>query len=180
MAANKLRERVGRKVLEKKILQQRKKRAVVTFDSAKNILLAFSSKQPESELALIDQFATQLRNMGKKVTRLIYLGKLKRKEIKPGDIAGTIYLTQEDFNLWGMPVSAKSGDVLDTPFDYVINLNMNSPVPLCSMTACSNASLRIGPYQAGNTECYDLMLGNNKHPDLKHFIQDLNHYIPKL
>ena len=42
MAANKLRERVGRKVLEKKILQHKKKRAVVTFESAKNILLAFN------------------------------------------------------------------------------------------------------------------------------------------
>jgi hypothetical protein len=180
MAVNKLKERVGRKVLEKKILQQKKKRTVVTFDAAQNILLAFSSAQPAAELEIIEHFATQLRNKGKKVTRLIYLGKLKRKEIKPGDIAGTIYLTQDDFNLWGMPVSAKSNDVLNIPFDYVINLNLNSPVPLCSMTACSNASLRIGPYQAGNTECYDLMLGNNKHQDLKHYIQDLNHYIPKL
>lgn len=162
------------------MLQHKKKRTVVSFEAAKNILLAFSSNQPEAELALIDQFASQLRNMGKKVTRLIYLGKLKRKAIKPGDIAGTIYLAQEDFNLWGMPISAKSSDIMATAYDYVINLNLNSPMPLSSMTACSNAALRIGPYKVADVACYDLMLGNNKHPDLKHFIQDLNHYIPKL
>ncbi len=180
MAVLKLKERVGRKALERKLLQHKHKRAVVSFPSTKNILLAFSSKQPEQELALIEQFAAQLKEMGKKVTRLIYLGKLNRKEVKPGDIAGTIYLSNEDFNLWGMPVSAKSNDILSTPFDYAINLNMESPLQLCSMTACSNASLRIGPYKASDVACYDLMLGNNNQSDLKHFIRDLNHYIPKL
>ncbi|MEY3984488.1 MAG: hypothetical protein RL160_2047 [Bacteroidota bacterium] len=180
MALHKLKERVGRKVLEQRMLQHKQKRTVVSFPSAKHILLAFSMKQTEQELAIIEQFAAQLKEMGKKVTRLIYLGKLNRKEVKPGDIAGTVYISNEDFNLWGMPVSAKSKDILSTPFDYVINLNMESPMQLCSMTACSKASLRIGPYKASDLACYDLMLGSNKQSDLKHYIRDLNHYIPKL
>lgn len=180
MPARKLKERVGRKVLEKRIQRQKKSRAIVPFEKAQNILIAYSSEQPETELTLIEQFVQQLKSLNKKVTRLIYLGKLKRKSVKPGDIAGTIYLSSDDFNLWGLPVSPKSNEVLNTAYDYIINLSMHSPVQLCSMTACSNASLRIGPYNANDLACYDLMLGNTQNPDLKQFIQDLNHYIPKL
>jgi len=175
-----IRNRIGQRVLKKHVLSRKKQRDFLPFEDAGTLLVSYARQQPEHELHAIEQFVDNLRKAGKKVTRLVFCGKIKKNTEKPVDEKGTLYLFSEDFNLLGLPQSSKARKILAEQFDYLINLNPEGKTPLLSIAGMSNAALRIGWYNERNLPYFDMLLGNAERYDFQQFLQDIDHYLRQI
>lgn len=175
-----IRHRIGLKQVKKQVHQHQRHRRLLAFEDAHTFLLTYARKQTEQEIRAIEQFAESLAKAGKQVLRLIYMGKLRKKDPRPADTEHCFHLYSEDFSLIGLPQSPKARKLLNEPCDYLINLNQEGKTALLSFSAFSHAGMRIGWYSDRNTPYFDLLLGNSANADLNHFIRDIEHYIRQL
>jgi hypothetical protein len=175
-----IRNRIGQRVLKKHVLSRKKQREFLAFEDAGTLLISYAKQQPEQELHAIEQFAENLRKAGKKVTRLVFYGKVKKKAEKPADEKGVFYLFSDDFNLLGLPQSSRARKILSQPFDYLINLNPEGKTPLLSIAGLSSAAMRIGWFNERNIPYFDMLLGNAERYDFQQFLKDIDHYLRQI
>jgi hypothetical protein len=175
-----IRNRIGLRQVKKQVHQHTRYRKLTAFDEARTFLLAYARQQTEQEIKYIEHFAETLAKAGKKVLRLVYMGKMKKKEPRPADTDSLFHLYSEDFSLIGLPQSPKARKLLNEPCDYLINLNPEGKTALLSFSAFSHAGMRIGFYSDRNLPYFDLLLGNKSNSDLSQYIRDIDHYIRQL
>lgn len=175
-----IRHRIGLKQVRKQVHQHQRYRKLLAFDEARTFLLTYARHQTEQEIKAIEHFAESLAKAGKKVMRLIYMGKLRKKDPRPADTENLFHLYSEDFSLIGLPQSGKARKLLNEPCDYLINLNPEGKTALLSFSAFSHAGMRIGWYSDRNMPYFDLLLGNTTNADIAQYIRDIEHYIRQL
>jgi hypothetical protein len=175
-----IRNRIGLRQVKKQVHQHTRYRKLTAFDEARTFLLAYARQQTEQEMRAIEHFADTLAKAGKQVLRLVYMGKLKKKEPRPADTDSMFHLYSEDFSLIGLPQSPKARKLLNEPCDYLINLNPEGKTALLSFSVFSHAGMRIGFYSDRNLPFFDLLLGNKSNSDLSQYIRDIDHYIRQL
>ena len=66
---------------------------------------------------------------------------------------------------------------ISEPYDVVINLALNSCLPLRYIAAVSQARFRVGRFDKRNTYCYDLMLNIRDDIGIQELLVQVENYL---
>ena len=86
------------------------------------------------------------------------------------------YFTSATLNFKKVPTSEVTLKFIETPFDILINLDLNNNLPLNFVAAASAALFKVGK-AGGNPEHYDLMIELTKGGKVGQFIQEIRHTV---
>lgn len=82
------------------------------------------------------------------------------------------YFTNTTLNFKKIPTSEVALKFIETPFDILINLDLNNNLALNFVAAASSALFKVGK-AGGNTEHYDLMIELSKGGKVAQFIKEI-------
>ena len=114
---------------------------------------------------------------GKSVTTLGYLDE---KELNHNYTPNYkhMFFCKEQVNFWRLPQPATLERFLGTPFDYLINLDVEGSLVLQAVSTYSTAKARIGLYQEPFQFCQDFMIKCEASNGVE-LIENLKNYIKK-
>lgn len=171
-----IKEKIGRFLLSNEVEKHQRDRTSINYSAAANIGILYDATDSESA-ELVHKFASELRNEQKKVFELGYVD---RADI-PYDVK---YNINSEFFwrkklLWnGLPEKSGISRFLNEEFDILLNLYTSDTLPLHAVSVYSKAKFRIGHYsRKAHLPYYDLMIDTGNNYDLKHYIEQINHYI---
>jgi hypothetical protein len=131
------------------------------------------------DVNMVRQYATKLRNEGKKVYELGYYN---QKELT-FDVNFTLnseYLHRQHMRWYGLPMADAVNGFKAEPFDLLLNLYTTDVLPLFYVSLHSKAKFRLGKYEQINLEFFDMMIDTGKDQALQSLINNIDHYIRKL
>ena len=141
------------------IKSRRVERTNVGFRQAKSIGILYSGDAPKKQEG-VDWLTTQLNQLGKQVTMLCYVPPHTQAT---GLSVPTV--TNRDVQLWGGITSPTAKAFVDTPFDYLYQVDLeSSPVP-DYLLAKSHAKCRVGHYDASRVALFEVMVSFERRPD---------------
>lgn len=129
------------------------RRVNIGFDQSKAMGILYNGDDPEKREA-VHQLVMQLRQLGKQVTVLCYVSSHQQVS-NPIEVT----VTHRDIRLWGKITAPQAKAFVDTSFDYLYRVDLDSHPILDYLLAQSNAKCRIGYYRTGRTPLFDLMVG---------------------
>lgn len=148
-------------------------RTNVGFQQAQNMGILYSadtSKKHET----IHHLATQLSNMGKRVTVLCYT---KVPKQTPHCVFSTI--NHHNLPLWGAITHPKTYSFVNTSFDYLFHVDLEGHPMLDYLLAKSHAKCRVGHYDAARTSLFEIMVTSDKKADgneIDDLVAQMMHY----
>ena len=127
-------------------------RTSVGFQQAQNMGILYSSDCTEKHETIRD-FSIKLEKMNKKVTILCYaLAPLKNVHL---DFPA---ITHHDFQIWGTITHPQAQDFVNTPFDYLYQVDLKGHPMLDYLLAKSQAKCRVGYYDTLRTGLFEIMV----------------------
>ena len=143
----------------------------INFDRSKSIGILFDGNV-SNNFVTIEKYASELRLLGKSVTLLGYMNVTD----KEGNLNHT-YFCKNDLNWAKIPISKKTQDFINVPFDILMCLCINNSIQLDYIAALSKAKVRVGKYDADN-DFYDLMIDSSSHnKNLNTLIFEIDKYL---
>lgn len=131
----------------------------VGFQQAQNMGILYSADNPQKHEA-VNHLAKELKKMDKKVTGLCYTTVPTQKS------ANTFTtITHRDLQLWGTITHPKAKAFINTPFDYLFQVDLVDHPIINYLLAKSKAKCRVGYYDTVRTDLFELMVTFNKRPD---------------
>lgn len=160
--------------LSQKLKKSNVIRKAVNFDKAKRIGILFDATNPDNE-AVVNRYKRNLQNSGKQVDMLAYVDdKLEH------DTTLFKYFNKKDLS-WALePKSSVVEQFMQTPFDILLNLHIDTVPPLEYVSALSKAHLRVGQFRDDKEYCYDLMIDIPEGDSLNNFIGQLDSLLKKI
>jgi hypothetical protein len=154
--------------LSQKLKNSKVDRKAVSFDKAKRIGILFDATNPDNEV-IVSAYKHNLQNSGKQVDMLAYVDdKLEHNT--------TLfkYFNRKNLNWSLQPTSSIVEQFIETPFDILLNLHIDTVPPLEYVSALSKAHLRVGQFRDDKEYCYDLMIDIPEEDNLGNFISQLD------
>jgi hypothetical protein len=168
------------KSLIKKNKQLRIKRQVVPFDQIKTVLMVWDSAQSRTDIEELKTFGHELRKKGKEITFLTFHAIKKF----PNDMqANDLYklICKGDFNLFASPKSKILKDLLNFPYDLLINGCLSDNEFLKSVVVYSKAGFRIGPYNSNDDiPFYEILIKPNGADPCENYLIETGKYLQKI
>jgi hypothetical protein len=152
----------------------------VDLDMAKQVAFVVNMSQFEArDLIVLTDFITKLEEHGKKV--LIVEVNLKRKsEPMFNQTVASIFINAEHINWLGFPSTQKMAEVNQWKPEILINLDTSEILTSRFICGLSNAPTRVGRYEEGFAEYYELMLDVAPETQLKTMLQQFETYLKML
>jgi hypothetical protein len=145
----------------------------VGFQQAQNMGILYSAESPQKHEA-IHHFAAQLNKLGKKVAGLCYaIAPLQATHLDFPTI------THHDLRLWGAISHPQALDFVNTPFDYLYQVDLEGHPMLDYLLAKSQAKCRVGYYDTSRTGLFEMMVKFDKKTngnDIDGLIAQMVHY----
>jgi hypothetical protein len=134
-------------------------RTNVGFQQAQSMGILYSADTPKKNEAVL-HLAAQLKKMGKQVTGLCYA-------TAPIQATNLTFPTiiHRDIRLWGIITHPQAHAFVNTPFDYLFQVDLVGHPMLDYLLAKSQAKCRIGYYDTLRTNLFEMMVTLNKKPD---------------
>lgn len=165
--------RLHESFLLRQLKQNLFEREPVDFDLSQTIGILFNASLPQQREGA-KQLAKQLKAKGKKTKLMAFLD--EKEQQANFDFK---HFSRKELDLLGRPKSTMVDDFINTPFDFLINLDAQEHLPLTYISARSKAQVRVGPY-TNKTYCFDFMIETKKEDDLQQFINQLNYLLIRL
>ena len=160
--------------LSQKLKKNKITRKAVNFDKAKRIGILFDATNPDNE-AIVNRYKRNLQNSGKQVDMLAYVDdKLEH------DTTLFKYFNKKNLSWTLQPKGSVVEQFMNTPFDVLLNLHIDTVPPLEYVSALSKAHLRVGQFRDDKEYCYDLMIDIPKDDNLNNFIGQLDSLLKKI
>lgn len=145
----------------------------VGFQQAQNMGILYSAESPQKH-EVVRHFATQLNKLGKKVAVLCYaIAPLQATHLDFPTI------TRRDLRLWGAITDPKAQDFVNTPFDYLYQVDLEGHPMLDYLLAKSQAKCRVGYYDTSRTGLFEMMVKfdkKNNGNDIDGLVAQMIHY----
>ena len=138
--------------LRQKLKKNKVERNAVNFDAAKRIGILFDATNPENE-TVVNRYKRNLQNNGKQVDMLAYVD-----DKQEHDTTLFKYFNRKNLSWTLEPTGTLVEQFIQTPFDILLNLHINTVPPLEYVSALSKAHLRVGQFRDSKEYCYDLMI----------------------
>ncbi len=170
-----IRQAVADYVFNKKIKALERTHKVVSMEDARNIGILYDATD-EGNYEVVTQYLRFLRNKQKEVKTL---GFVDKKELPQNKFAklGIDFFTKKHLNWQLIPTHPLVNNFINENFDILINLSVDKCFPLQYISAVSKAKFRVGRYELGHTNYYDLMINIETDSTLKNFIEQIDHYL---
>lgn len=144
------------------------------------MLLLWDVTQPKSEIEELKTFGHELRKSGKDIVFLTFhpVNKLGQDKL-PNEIHQLV--CKGDFNLFQAPKSKSLKELLDRPFDLLINGCLSENEYLKTLAVYSKAKFRIGPYiQNEDTNFYELLISPNGANPCENYLIEIGKNLSKI
>jgi hypothetical protein len=134
-------------------------RTSVGFQQAQNMGILYSANNPQKHEAA-RHLASQLNKMGKQVAGLCYA----TVPIQATNLAFPT-ITHHDLRLWGTLTNPQAHAFINTPFDYLFQIDLVGDPVVDYLLAKSQAKCRVGYYDTVRTGLFEMMVTFDKQPD---------------
>lgn len=155
------------------IKTRRATRMHVGFRQAQHIGILYSAGNPQKQ-QVVRQLAKQLQKMGKQVTGLCYA------TIPMQQTANDFpTVTQHDLHYWGTITHPQAQAFVNTPFDYLFQVDLMGHPILNYLLAKSQAQCRIGYYDPTRTNLFEIMVMFERKDDkevMTALVEQMIHY----
>lgn len=148
-------------------------RTNVGFRQAQNVGILYSAGTLQKHDAAL-YLSAQLKKLGKEVMGLCYA-------TASAQVANSTFpvITDGDIKLWGTITHPQAKTFIDTPFDYLYQLDLEEDPILNYLLAKSSAKCRVGYYTATRASLFEVMVTfNEKQNDnnMNALIEQMLHY----
>lgn len=172
-----LREAIGKRVLRKKLKNQKRETIVHNFETAKSAVILFDA-QIKNGFHVVKEFRKFL--LEKEISCTVY-GYMDQKEI-PKDMLfwkGYHIITKRMLNWYLMPVGEETDLYRQEDPDMLFDFSFDPGLELQFLVQLSPARFKIGCY-TGEKNDYDLMINLPEQNDLAYLSEQIKHYISML
>ncbi len=172
-----LRMKIGRNILRRKSLKQKRKTRYSSFSSVKNIGIVWDASDP-AEFRVLSEFH---KKMEERKISVSVLGYYPGHDL-PATYTAISFLTCLKRDDLGFPYLPGSGDAetfIKKGHDVLIDLNFKNILPLQYISSLSLAHFKVGIKDAGSDPVkspFDLMIDMKKH-DIKAFLDEAIRYL---
>ena len=146
-------------------------RKITNLNDAKSIGICYDSTHPDHDIA-ITKFAELLRSKGKSVDIIAFLN--DKKIDHKGDI--TIFNAAK-VNWYGIPNDERVDAFISKKFDLLLCPLTNPCAPVEYISYLSNAKYRVGPYDNGKEDYFDLMIQSGEKDTVNYILQQMLHFL---
>ena len=171
---SKLRLRLGERALRKRAVLVKRNRKVHNFTTAGSAGIIFDATVTRS-FPLVKSFGKFLNSMN--ISTLI-IGYVNSDEI-PGELIlwdKCEFFKNKDIDILYRPRKEQVLSFIDTPFDILFDLSLNSHFPIRYIVSLSSASFKVGNFSEQPND-YDLMISMGEKKSLEYLIEQITHYV---
>jgi hypothetical protein len=157
--------------LKKAMRETQPSRSTLNYSEVKTVGLFFITHHEEMQKH-ISNFLRSLQRDGKQVTALTYFGKER-------DIAYSFdhdFFMETEIDTWGEFTANSVINFINKPFDYLYCISTDQSDVQDLLMLMSKAKCRIGPYQPGKEQFFELMLALKPGEDVDKLIEQALHY----
>lgn len=168
------------KGLIKKTRQLGIPRTAIAFDSIRNVLMVWDASQSKTDIEEIKTFGHELRMSGKNITFLTFHA---LKKLTPDMKENDLYrlCCKGDFNMFASPKTKSLQDLLNKPYDLMINGCLSENSYLASISVFSKAKFRVGPFlENDDTNFYELLIKPNGADLCENYLIEIGRYLRKI
>lgn len=158
--------------VKKSIVQTNRNRK--DLQQANQIAIIFDSTKKDAE-SIVMNYCEKLRQMGKKVTLIGYLPKLKKADKVPS----FSFCTNSDLKNLNEAKTESVRHFLKQEFDMLICFFETPNIRLEKLAYATKAGFKIGNF-CENHFCFDFMVESKGMFDFKEFALDVNKYLNKI
>ena len=172
-----LRENIGKRVLNRKKKGLSRDICVHNFETAKSAVILFDTSEPES-FQVIKDFRKFMESNGIKCAAFGYV---RQKEIPQEMLFWKNYsfITRSDLSWYLMP----KGEAVDAFYskdpDILVDFTMDVPLELQYLVHLSTARFKIGCFTEQEND-YDLMINLSERKDIQYLAEQIKHYVSML
>ncbi len=167
----------GTKKLQKEFLNSKRITKVVNLSEAQSIGIVYNAAVLEN-FEIIKSFVNELKA---KIPKILALGYVDQKELGENHIKpeGFSFFCQKDTNWYHKPVEQSVIDFINTPFDILIDFDLNNMLPVKFVVAASKSAFKVGHFEKTQYNYYDLTfnLDEAQKNSLSYFIEQLKIYL---
>ena len=146
----------------------------ISYEKARTVGVLFSVEDRLKHDVVCD-FIQKLKDDGKKVTVLCFLGKNKENIDFKFD-----YFSFDDVSFWGKIKSEGIDKFIDQEFDFLYNLDIKTNILIDYILAKSKSKCRVGIYNERNTRLFEMMIKVDEYKNLEKIAGQLLHYTKEL
>lgn len=174
MAFEKIKYSLGGKFLSSKTKSLKRKIQLLNFSEVKSIcILADFTKDNDFKTA--KDFISEMEKAGKKVSGIGYVPS-RELSTYTNRYTGFHFISEKDINWVSRPTASFIDDSLNREYDLLIDMCIETPVPLQYVLAFSKARCKAGRLTQLH-DFYDVMIDTTSNRDDDYFLQQLQHYL---
>jgi len=177
---SKLKKRVGNYFFQKELLNNKsiRKRRIINFTDAKNIGVLYSFSD-EEEYKIVNEYIKKWQDENKKVQSIGFFNSKRIPHYFIQKLSCDL-ITKANYNWYGKPTSKFVEPFISEPFDILVDFSLKNNFTLQYISGLSQSGFKIGSFDSGNSNYYDLMFKNNETTDLRDYIQQILYYLNSL
>lgn len=160
------------KLRTQQVLKHNKaQRFTLNYPDTRKIGLLFLLKNGDGHETL-NRFVRRLKSEGKEVEALTLLGD---KNINPYKFNYN-FITSDQLSPFGKLKSTPALNFIETRFDYLYCITQQDSLVFDYILAASKAKCRVGRFQEGKSDFYELMVNVQPSDGLKKLMETMLHY----
>lgn len=165
----------GNIVLKSMIKAKKGKNQFMPFDKAKEIGIIYNADDVQNENKA-QQFATDLRNEGKKV---MLMGFINAKELpaKRMPQINSEYYWKEKLSFFNLPNADKIGQFPNIQFDILFNIYNDENISLQGLSVMSKAKYQLGAQMNLATQIFDMTIDTGNNKDVYYLAKQMEFYL---
>ncbi len=154
-----VKDKIRNKSLKKKAGGTQRKKRVCNINQAKSVGILYEATQMVSFEIVKDL----VKSLTRKDLKISALGYVDSKHLIDHYLyrKGFTFISKNNLNWYGKPVSENVDEFVSIPFDILINLSLDYSYPIQYITALSKASFKVGIFSPGQ-EFLDMMIDLEK------------------
>ncbi|MBM3436466.1 MAG: hypothetical protein FJY07_09660 [Bacteroidetes bacterium] len=165
----------GKYILNKKLAHFKREKKLINLHSATTIGIVYTVPGQE----VFNTVKKLVKDLTSRQRQVMALGFVNRKSIPNYCIAaGSGYhFSLSDLNWYGAPRNAYIAEFINTEFDVLIDLNLESTYVLNYITSLSKAKFKVGRHDEGLQPSLDMMIKMDAGASTEAFIEQIIHYL---
>ena len=145
------------------------------FDKANEIGIIYNAENLQNEQK-VQQFASDLRNEGKKVHLLGFINQKEMPNKRNQQISSELFLNT-NLTFFNLPNPEKIGRFIDIKFDILFNVYNEETLALQGISVLSKAKYQLGAQMNLATKLFDLTIDTGRNKDLYFLAKQMEHYL---
>jgi hypothetical protein len=145
------------------------------FEHAKTIGIIYDAIDQNQHKKITTFADSIMKNYGITVQMVGFVSNAELRTAFSGQF-GCKYVTKKDFSWYGIGENSIITDFINTPFDILIDISVETIYPLHYMTTLSVAGFKVGRYIEENMH-FDLMIDIQKENNIDYLIEQIHIYL---